>query len=102
MQYISFGLLFFYIANWKLVHNWFRKDMSGSNSAAKAVSNKKISDFIYKTTKVKLQQVYIAPSSAFFAFCGGVTKKPILVISQGAYEAFSGDALEWLLLHEIG
>ncbi|HSW87876.1 MAG TPA: M48 family metalloprotease [Candidatus Saccharimonadales bacterium] len=57
---------------------------------------------MYKTTKVKLEHVYIAPSKALFAFCGGVTRKPIFVISKGAYESFKGDALEWLLLHEMG
>lgn len=101
MQYIIFAILFIYLSNWRQVQNWFRKDASGANTLAAKATDKKISDFIFKTTKVKLEHVYIAPSKALFAFCGGVAKKPILVISKGAYEAFTGDALEWLLLHEI-
>src|SRR5258708_4460911 len=101
MQYVIFVILFLYLANWRLVQNWFRKDASGANVLANKVTDKKISDFIFKTTQVKLEHVYIAPSKALFAFCGGVPGKPILIISKGAYEAFTGDALEWLLLHEI-
>ncbi|HSW96594.1 MAG TPA: M48 family metalloprotease [Candidatus Saccharimonadales bacterium] len=102
MQYIIFAILFFYTANWRLIQNWFVKDTSGSNVLTNKITDKKISDFIYASTKVKLAHVYIAPSKTLFAFCGGITRTPILVISKGAYESFKGDALEWLLLHEMG
>jgi len=102
MRYLIFLSLFFYLANWRLVHNWFRKEEQSSNVLANKVVDHRIHNFIYKMTGVKLDHVYIAPSKALFAFCGGVTRKPILVISRGAYEKFKENALEWLLLHEVG
>jgi Zn-dependent protease with chaperone function len=103
MQYILFALLFIYIANWNkvnsMVRGYFVKKSGGKSNLR--IKDKEIKDFIYAKTQVKVGHVYLIPSEKLFAYCGGIPKKPLLFISTAAYEAFTGDALDWLVLHEI-
>lgn len=101
--YVIFSLCYLYISNWNRVHTFAKtfpsKKVKDKN--IQKVADKKLADLIYKRTGVKISHIYLVPSKKLFAYSGGIYKKPLLFISTAAHKTFTGDALEWLILHEL-
>src|SRR5438270_724945 len=101
---IIFSLTYLYLANWYRVNHvikGWRLKKSGEASVLR-MNDKALIELIFKRTGVKVRHIYLVPSEKLFAYGNGIPKRSVLFISTTAFQTFHGDALEWLLLHEMG
>ena len=101
MASVIFVLLFFFIVN----RNWIRSFFEGfvnQESKPEDLKDQKILELVKSKTGLKLNKIKLLDTKTTWAMMAGLPAMPYMIISKDAYENFSKDEMEWLLLHEAG
>lgn len=101
MEFALFVLTFFLITN----RHWVRSFIEGFTNGkanAKDIKDQAILDLIKNKTGLKMSKIKLLDTTKVWAMMAGFPTMPYMVISKDAYENFTKDELQWLLLHEAG
>lgn len=100
-SFLLFILTFFLIVN----RYWIRSFIEGFTSGranSKDIKDEKTLKLIKDKTGLKLSKIKLLDTNKTWAMMVGLPTMPYMVISKDAYENFTKDELEWVLLHEAG
>lgn len=101
MEYGIFAITFFLITN----RHWIRSFIEGfikGRANSKDIKNQEILNLIRNKTGLKLSKIKLLDTTRVWAMMAGLPPMPYMVISKDAYENFTKDELQWVLLHEAG
>ncbi len=101
MNFILFVLIFFLIVN----RYWIRSFIEGftiGKANSRDIKDEKILRLIKDKTGLRLSKIKLLDTNKTWAMMAGIPSMPYMVISKDAYENFTKDELQWVLLHEAG
>lgn len=98
---ILFISVFFLIANRQWMKSFFEGFTKGRPNS-KDLEDPKILNFIKDKTDLKLKKIKLLDTDTTWAMMAGLPFMPLMVLSKDAYDNFSKDELQWVLLHEAG
>lgn len=101
MAFLTFIVIFFLIVN----RHWIRSLIEGlvkPKVKSKNLNDKNILNFVESKTGLVLQNIKLIDTRATWAMMSGLPSRPYLILSYDAYNNFSKDEFQWLLLHEAG
>lgn len=101
MAFIFFVLSFFLIVNKHLIKSFFEGFVKGKDKS-EDLRDEKILNFIKDKSGLKLQKIKLLDTQTTWGMMAGLPGSPYMIISKDAYENFSKDEMQWLLLHEAG
>jgi len=70
--------------------------------AKKTLEDKKILDFIFNKTGLKLKKITVIEDDRLLGMMGGGLVKPFMILTTLAVELLNKGEMQWLLLHEAG
>lgn len=101
LSFTLFVLSFFLIVN----RYWIRSFLEGfttGRAKSKDIKDQKILNLIKNKTGLKLTKVKLLDTNKTWGMMAGIPSMPYMVIAKDAYENFTEDEMQWLLLHEAG
>lgn len=101
MIFILFVLIFSLIVN----RYWIRSFIEGFTTGranSKDIKDDRILNLIKDKTGLRLSKIKLLDTNKTWAMMAGLPTMPYMVISKDAYENFTKDELQWVLLHEAG
>ncbi len=101
MAWIIFVLTFSLIVNKHLIKSFFEGFVK-QKARSEDLKDEKILNFIKNKTGLNLQKIKLLDTRTTWGMMAGLPGAPYMIISKDAYENFSKDELQWLLLHEAG
>jgi Zn-dependent protease with chaperone function len=101
MKYIIVVILSYISWQWMSLY-LFATSIKKGKDAVKIITDKKLLDVIFKKTGLRLASIRISSSQKLFGMMIGLPRYPYMILSQGLYDSFNKDELEYVLLHESG
>lgn len=101
MSVVIFIIIFLILCN-RFWFNAVLESFQQEKTKVEILEDQELLNFIREKAGLKISKIKILDTNKVWAFMGGIPGFPYMVISKDAYENFSKDELEWLVLHESG
>lgn len=99
--------LLIFIGTYLFICNWFQIISFGSMFFGPRYKTSNVHDawiqsIVKKKTGLSLLDITIVHTSKMYGMMAGLPFWPKMILSEGLYESFNKDELEWVILHEAG
>ncbi|MCX6730624.1 MAG: M56 family metallopeptidase [Candidatus Roizmanbacteria bacterium] len=101
MKYLFILILSYVTWQWMSLY-LFATSIGNKKEAIKIITDNKLLEIIFKKTGLRLASIRVSSSQKPWGMMIGLPRYPYMVLSQGLYDSFDKDELEYVLLHESG
>jgi Zn-dependent protease with chaperone function len=101
MAFIIFVLIFLGVVNRSQIKSIFEGFVK-ERSKSEDLRDFQLLNFIKEKAGLKIRKIKLLDTKATWGMMAGLPWMPYMILSRDAYENFSKDEMQWLLLHEAG
>lgn len=96
-----FTITFLFISNWFQIYSFIGL-IIGPKIKTSLINDKWIKKIVKKKTGLDLLDITIFHEKRMYGMMAGLPFWPKMILTEGLYENFNKDELEWVVLHEAG
>jgi Zn-dependent protease with chaperone function len=101
LKVVIFVLIFITLCNWFQILR-FSKLIIGPKIKTKSIDDRWIKSVVKKKSGLKLLDITLFKDKKMYGMMAGLPFWPKMILSEGLYNNFNKNELEWVILHEAG